>query len=423
MGQIIKKKKVEKKTHANYAPPWWVNPFFYISFFLLPFFLITVYSAGPYMHKLGQSVNNLTTDNIVLGGLSIAMLALGTLPFALSKQTKIKQPQLDLVSVNKALVTMGLISLFCNLIFFFPLFLRPDLFISLLTGSSSAMYEIRRTAGQIPGITSFISACLPFFALYSFMRIEVGTKKLWAINRKLLIILFVFVAMRAIFSSERLALVEAAVAFGVPYIAFSWRPSFARMMVPFAGLAGVFSLFCIGEYFRSWQFYQDKYDSFWEFITVRFFGYFATSLNNGAGVISNYPEVGMPAHTASGVYKLFAIFGENYNPGIKQLQEYLSRFATPEFNNPGGLYIPYMDYGIVGGAIFCLVMGAVTGGLFVLFRNKRSLGLLLYPSWFLALLDIIRVWIWGNSRFVPVILIALLAYIIVSYKKEPRKLI
>lgn len=421
MGEKIKAKKVAKENKKEiFSPPWWVNPFLYTLFFLLPFFLITVLTAAPYMDKLGQKVNNLNFDNIMLGILSIAMLGLGALPFVFFKN-KTKPSRFNMLSVNKALATMGLISLACNLVFFFPLFLEPQLIISLLSGSTSAMYEIRGTVGQIPGITSFISACLPFFSLYSYIRINEGTNELWSLNRKLLIILFTFIVMRSIFSSERLALVEGVVAYGIPYFAFSWRPSLFRMMIPFGGVVGVFSLFCVGEYFRSWQFYKLQYESFWEFITVRFFGYFATSFNNGSGIMTYYDTIGMPVLTASYFYKLLAIFGVDYRPGLVLIKDYIYRYASPEFNLASGLYMPYIDYGIIGGAIYLCFFGLLTSLLYRSFLSGKPLGILLYPMWYLALLDIMRTWIWGSSRFVPVLLVSLAVSIFLVYKKEGIK--
>ena len=416
LGAPVQPSKEQSDEVSRLMPPWWTNPFLYCLFFLLPFFLVTVWLAGPYMILLGQKVDNMTFDNVLLGLGSIAMFMLGASPFCF-RQEPCRTAELSMPSVNRALKFMGTLSLVCNLIYFAPLAFHPALIVSFLSGGASAMYEVRDTLGQIPGITSFISACLPFFALYSAMIINKNKKEISRYNRRLFGILFAFIALRAIAGSERLALIEACVAYGIPRAVFVWEKSRFRTTMPFIGVVGVFSFFCIGEFFRSWQYYQKYYASFWEFITVRFFGYFATSINNGAGVITHYAPLDMPGQTIDGFYALLRIVGIDYVPGRKLLQNYLLTYSTPEFNSPGGLYVPYMDYGVILGLFVFVIMGVLTGLLYVKFLKKKPIGLLLYPPWFLGLLDIIRGWIWGNSRFVPVLIVSVFSLTILHIKR------
>jgi len=47
----------------------------------------------------------------------------------------------------------------------------------------------------------------------------------------------------------------------------------------------LFAVFVVGEYFRSWQFYQHVFSgTFLEFAIIRFAGYYATALNTGAAL-------------------------------------------------------------------------------------------------------------------------------------------
>lgn len=399
-------------------PPWWINPVWYCLFFLLPFFLAAVYTSGPYIIKLGQKVNNLTTDNILLGVLSISMLAAGSLPFALSANRSAPSIAMPADLVNRTLTVMGSLSLACYVVYFLPLSLRPDLLMRFLAGDPMTMYEIRNTIEQIPGITSFMHADLPFFTLYSVATLGRSSKEVAPWNRRLFVVLAAFIVIRGIVASERLAIVEAAVAFGLPRAAFAWRPGLLRRFTPYFGIIGVFALFCIGEYFRSWQYYKRTYANFWDFITVRFFGYFSTSINNGAGIVTYYPPHYLPAETADGLYKFMKIFGVEYNPGEVVIEQYLRIYSTLEFNNYGGLYAPYADYGIFGGALFLLATGAATGWLYKNFLAFSPFALVLFPSWYLGLLDIIRVWTWGSSRFVPVVLVS--ALVAVALRRGTR---
>jgi oligosaccharide repeat unit polymerase len=404
-------------------PPWWINPFWYCTLFLLPLFLAAVYAAGPYLPELDQKINNLSTRNILLGVLSIGMLAAGSLPFAAMQRPSSSDDRFRLAGVNRALAVMGYVALLCYLTYLSPLVLHPDLVVQFLSGGDTAMYILREDMVQVPGITSFMHADLPFYSLYSASMALGVDPPVSKANRRLFAVLLFLVSVRAIFGAERLALVEALVAYGIPRVAFAWRPGILRASLPLIGIAGVFVLFSFGEYFRSWQYYRMYYPNFWDFISVRFFGYFVTSINNGAGLVSHYQPTYLPLGTIDGFYKLTQVFGfEGDTTFGAMVTQYLSQYATLEFNNYGGLYVPYLDYGTAGGAICFLVAGLLTGYLYRAFRNRSPLGLILYPSWFMGLLDIIRIWIWGSSRFLPVILVACLAAMVLRTEKaQPQR--
>lgn len=386
--------------------PWWVNPFLFCLLFLLPFFLLSIFTSHSYMFQLGQKTNNLTAENVLLGAASIVVFMVGAFPFTYrAKPAEWSAAMMSSFAVNRALMLTGLLSAACYLVYFSSIIANPGLVVEFFSGGAASMYKIRAAMEQIPGVTSFMQADLPFFSLYSVATMAASGTSVSKLNRRLFIVLMMFVCARGIMGSERLAIVEAAVAYAVPRAAFAWRPSLLRTSLPYLGIVGVFALFCVGEYFRSWQFYKAYQSDFWEFIVVRFFGYFSTSINNGAGIVSHYPPHYMPAETADGIYRLIRIFTDISNPGDALVMQYLRTFATPEFNNQGGLYVPYMDYGIVGGLVCFLLFGGLTGYLFRRFLGLGALALLLYPTWYLAMLDLIRVWIWGSSRFVPVLLV------------------
>jgi oligosaccharide repeat unit polymerase len=400
-------------------PPWWVNPALYFIFFLTPFFAMTVLVSEPYMDDLGQKVNNINFANIMVAVLSIAMLTAGASVFSFSKNHKSAPAVYKQASIEKALLIMGLTSLVSNLIYFLPLALKPGPIFSFLSGNVHAMYEIRNTLGKIPGVTSFMVACMPFFSLYSFITVPHSRYSLPPLCKKLFFILLFFVVVRAILGSERLALVIAIVAYMIPRVVFSWKPSPLRFYAPFIGVFGVFGLFAAGEYFRSWQYYKAFFGNFWEFITIRFLGYFSTSINNGAGIITHYDPVGYPFYTAEWFNKLLRIFHIDLGADPTIVGDYLNRYATPEFNNPGGLYIPYMDYGLVGGMIFFFFAGLLVGWLFRKFIKAEPIGILLFPYWFIGCLDIIRILAWTGSGSVPVVGIALMATFILQVKRDP----
>jgi oligosaccharide repeat unit polymerase len=411
------KKDEKKDIRAN--PPWWVNPPLFLLFFLLPLFTLTVLVSGPYMAELGQSVNNITPENIRIALLSIAMLTIGASVFAFSADKSSGVPEYEQSSVKRALLFMGIISLVSNLILFIPLAMRPDLVVYFVLGNAGAMYEIRETLGQIPGITSFVIASMPFFSLYSFATIKNSPYSVTPFIKRLFYLLFLFVIARALLNSERLALITAVTTYMIPRIVFEWKPSILRFYTPLIGVVGVFAIFSWGEYFRSWQHYKLYFSNFLEFISVRFLGYFSISINNGAGVITYYEPVGYPFYTASWFFKLLGVFNIDVGEKPTIVADYLLRYATPEFNNPGGLYIPYMDYGLIGGAGFFFLTGILTGWLYSLFLKARPLGILLFPFWFIGCLDIIRILYWAGSGTIPILSVVFIAVLIIKTYDKP----
>ncbi|HLN22583.1 MAG TPA: hypothetical protein VK558_01215, partial [Patescibacteria group bacterium] len=209
-------------------PPWWINPFLYSVFFLLPFFLVAAYSAEPYMLKLGQRTNNLTNENILLGVFSIVMFVSGCLLFVPKTAPARQSWALPEGAVNTALAVMGWTSLACYAIYFSTLVIHPSLVTQFLSGDADAMYNLRDSIEQIPGITSFMHADLPFLSLYSVATIASSQVRLTKANRALFCALFFFLFLRAILGSERLALIEGLVAYAVPQAAFGWRPGLLR---------------------------------------------------------------------------------------------------------------------------------------------------------------------------------------------------
>jgi hypothetical protein len=88
------------------------------------------------------------------------------------------------------------------------------------------------------------------------------------------------------------------------------------------------------------------------------------------------------------------------NPTIIAL---LNNYASVEFNNPGGVFMPYCDYGLILGTFCWLILGLVSGGLMRGFIYRTPFGLVLYPVWYFGVLEVLRVFYWGDSRFFPVI--------------------
>jgi hypothetical protein len=212
-----------------------------------------------------------------------------------------------------------------------------------------------------------------------------------------------FVAARAVLSGERLALLEALAAIFIVPIAFTWARSFWRTVAPYLGIVVIFIGFAAAEYIRSWQYYKQFYDTYYEFITVRFIGYFSTSVNNGAGTYLMYaadnPEPDIMVGWVTRFPGLTSYFSGD-EPSL--LHRYLATWASPEFNNPGGLYAAFLDFPFLTGTVVMVGLGFVIGVTYQSFLRRRIFGMVLYPLLFLGITDLIRIVYMTDTRSFPI---------------------
>lgn len=172
---------------------------------------------------------------------------------------------------------------------------------------------------------------------------------------------------------------------------------------------------------RSWQYYRTRTtESFPLFVVNRLAGYYATSYNNGALQLDH--------NSLSGRLPYASIEGFWTSPGIAQLNLYqhltgqggsdllnqtLTQYGNPEFNNPGGLAVPLVDFGPVYGMVFFLIVGLMIGLVYRAWRAGQVAGLLIYPVLFTGLLELPRYLYWTQGRVVPSYLVlGITAYLV-----------
>jgi oligosaccharide repeat unit polymerase len=402
--------------------PWWMNPFWFLLFFMMPLYWIVVGVSASAILQLGEKGNYLNSEGCMLGSLSIAAMAAGCLPSAFKMRAKPSCFSFSLVSVNRVLLALGLVVIVSYAIALVPVVPHWHAAIQLLLGDRQAMYMLGRAQMKIPGLTSFENAGMPLFCLYGFVSAVNGTTCIWRINRWMMVIIWVLVLTRAFVGSERIALIQVLFCYLLPRLLFRSRRGFFRSSLPICGVAGMFGIFSLFEYFRSWQYYKNIYDSYFDFVSVRFFGYFATSINNGAGFLQLHGPFGYPVATVAGFYKMALIFGSTYQP-FDDMHFFLLTSASPEFNNPGGLFVPYMDFGVLGGLAVFVLVGAGLGQLYRLFLWKAPLGVLLFPPAYIGLLDIMRVFTWGDPEFIVAALSAVVASVFLTQTTEKNRIL
>ncbi|MFN0017511.1 MAG: O-antigen polymerase [Pirellulaceae bacterium] len=234
--------------------------------------------------------------------------------------------------------------------------------------------------------------------------------------------------VRALIYSERLALIELvaptvliALRFWVldkPQLA--WR-RISLQILPLVAVPSVIVLFGLFEYFRSWQYYKDSFDSLAEFTIWRFFGYYTTAHNNGAMSMTLRGPWPIPYSTLSWFWEFPLIedgpFGYEQLTGIRPMMDVhldtLERYGNPELNNDGGLFTPARDFGWIGCGPFWLVYGFLAGKAYRGFLGNSLAGCMFYPFVLLALLELPRLQYLSATRTFPslMLLFALMAWL------------
>ena len=269
----------------------------------------------------------------------------------------------------------------------------------------------------IPGVTTAtqfgLSACVLGTAPHLFRRLEV---------KLALALLLCFAFFRALILSERLALVELLVPIFAVWLRFHfleikttrWMKTLLQA-VPVVACAGLFVFFGVFEYFRSYRYYQDKFNNVAEFTMWRLGAYYTTAYNNGSLL---YRELGvrpLPYQTLHSFWEFPLVENSpmsyesltNVNP-FEEYMETLRQRSNEEYNNCAGLYDPLLDYGLTGFPIYWFVFGGLVYLLYRSYLRGRTVGVLLYPVAFLCMLETPRYMYLNVARsFAPLAMLTL----------------
>jgi oligosaccharide repeat unit polymerase len=285
--------------------------------------------------------------------------------------------------------------------------------------SDHVKFELFET---IPGVTTLTQLGILYATVEALLWVLGGSRRRLALMR------FAAVAgptlVRAVLLSERLALLEIAVPIAVVLLSRARWTRMTRALIRLAPLlAGltVFGLFTFAEYFRSWNFYRMFYPGpYLQFAAERFLGYYTTALNNAA-LYYHHGQVEPLSNTLTSVFE-FPVLGarakELYDTlfDIRSLapDDMLQAYANPEFNNVPLVGETIIDFSIFFAPLCAFLLGAASFSLYKSFTRGRLLGLLLYPSWFIGLLEISRIYYWPGGRYFPVL--AFLAVSLLLFK-------
>jgi oligosaccharide repeat unit polymerase len=293
-----------------------------------------------------------------------------------------------------------------------------SVFKSIFTGGQS-IYTFRDFFETMPGITTGTQFGIATVILGTLIGAAAG----WKIVRFKLTVVFLLAVVRALLYSERLAFLELIVPFLVLWLAqpaaWTGRRALRTLIriVPVLGVATAYIVFTVFEYFRSWSiYYSARESSLFTFGLWRLLGYYVTSANNSAFLIASLRQpLGAPYFSFYFLWHLPMLSDFAHDVFSWMHFDYvvfmnlLRAGANPEFNNPGGLLSPVIDFGVLGGLLYWAVMGLITGYLYSLFVRRHPLGMCLYPVCFLTLTELPRYIFWGGGRAFPALAFLLLS--------------
>lgn len=413
---------------------WWLTPVGALLLLSVPTLVLAdVASPAEYRQQWGTD-KYLNSHTVQLVALGIAVFALASSLPALLAREPMTQPWPNLQPDWQRTVDRAVTPLFWLTMAGYGAFALSAYrnHVSLSTLLDALRHQnvvgLSQELGQIKGITSLTQVGMAFVVIAA---LSLTTRRRRLVIAELVVVLLLGL-IRADLLAERLALIELV----VPLVAvFALRTASAgapraRAMVravPVVVVPLVFVVFGIFEYSRSWVFYRQRTTiGYPQFIAERIGGYYATAYNNGQMQLSFESRPGrVPYSTIEALWtapgsSLYG--GYPAGGGMDPTDLYnliLKLHGNPEFNSPGGLVIPFVDWGTVGGLVLLAVLGGLVGLAYRRCVDGHGWGVVLFPALTTGLFELPRYIYWTLGRFVPS-LVALVAVGVLAGRAERR---
>lgn len=414
---------------------WWLNPAIVFAV-MIPGTMALAVSLSRDAYLLYRVPKYLDESHFLLSLLATAMVIGG---YVWATRTG-AAPKTDIGEytslLTKAFFTFATLTLLGYTIWIAAAFARgltPGMFLKFFSSATDADFglDLKETYFKtIPGVTT--AAQFQVSAIILGLLPGVFERR-WV--KPLLAGLICMSLLRAVFLTERLALIEVTVVSGVIAMrrwVLGKRTQrwfvVAMNAFPIAAVIGLIVLFGTFESIRSWRFYKDKFNSITEFTLWRVGAYYTTCHNNSAMFLERQGSWPLPYSTLQAMWAFPLI--ENSPLGYEKLVGYdpdkeyldiLQRNASPEYNNEGGLFQPLIDFGMVGYVVFYVGLGFVAGRLYRAYLAGAVYGLLYFPPVLMHILETPRFLYLNSSRNFPthVAFLTVLLFIwLVSRAKE-----
>jgi hypothetical protein len=398
------------KNGAWQGEVWWLSPAKVTLYFILPIYCACVAMGESFYWQFGIRQKYLDGWSIFLGGACIAAFALGAFLTERgqgSRPASAAAPKIDPVALGRCVVLLYGLTFVGYVLLLWPLLDHLDLLAAHWAGSDRAQYLLRTYLVENKMLGASLVSLQAFAVVLTFGWTVLTPQK--TIPRPYLVlaaVLAVICVFRAWVWSERLAIIEIVMPVLVIHVGrIMTHKGLIVRSGPLLGIIALVLLFGIGEYFRAWQIYQHQGYSLGHFMASRLFGYYATALNNGAAAMELQPTFYRPAATALLLDNIPFLKSDPYALSYDQSWRiFLMRYGNPEFNNGSGLFAAIVDYGAGLGVLLWFGLGLWLGTMARGFREGRIWATVLYPVWYIGIIEMLRIFYWGDGRFkVPLI--------------------
>ena len=389
---------------------WWSRPSYIGLFVVMPIACFAFNASDGFYHQFG-AYNAITADRFFPVWLSILGFS-GASWFAESVGTGTPfrpTPYMRESNFTLFVYAVVIVATIATFVLLYPLLTNVNLLTRILANDPGAAYLARALADKIPGVTS-LENFFPFVVVILMVKRQItGSPRTLGDNLVLIFVLAV-TGLKVVLYSERLALIEMLVPVAL-LTGGQRKRSVVWAIAPLAGVAVMFNFFMVTEYFRSWAFYAGGSSSLVEFALNRMIGYYMTAINNGAFVYGEGNSYFFPIWSAGWLWRLPI-------PGLFEYWSALTGASVDltgllaglnvEYNNTSGIYAPLTDFGPVLGVFVWTALGLISGRLHRYFHDGNCLGLIVFPTWFVGVLEIPRVFYWGDSRYLPPFVLSML---------------
>ncbi|USC14303.1 oligosaccharide repeat unit polymerase [Rhodococcus aetherivorans] len=416
VGPDSKEGAPEPTVHLYF--PWWLHPAVAASV-LIALMLSVLWTVDDYSYALWQTPKYLTSNYLLTAACS-ALVFLAGIFISSGKRTKNYYElrvsactETTLVSITKWFFGGALFGYAFWLVSAGVRGVNFGQLVAVFNLEPGAVSQVKQLSAPITGITTLTQLAPLAIALATFLvRCSVVGM------RKYIVVLVALGAFRAFFYAERLALIEAVVPFALVTVVVHRASSRSRLSrffsnwAPFLAVPGLWSIFGIFEYTRSWSFYRQTLGvSFWEFNSQRLLGYYVTAVNNSAlyhGMVSDqYQSLDRSFAALWNAPLVGQLFGEPEVSGAESSMWWrmaLARGGNPEYTNIGTFLVTDADLGTFLSMAYWFVLGVGIGILYSRMRKGHLVSLLMYCSSFVGILELLRIIYWTHGRFAPVLL-------------------
>jgi oligosaccharide repeat unit polymerase len=393
---------------------WWARPHAFTFFFLIPLFVVCTLLPDELFLTWKHAQNFVSPEAFAAAMAALCSFALAA---QLTSRIGIRPAQYGIHAgrlIARAQYRCALYGVLCITLAAYVLLLgpavrNPNLAAAMYSGSLSTR-ELREALGQLPGISSFVNLG-PLYVTLLFQQATLTGSRLSRLDKAAFAFFLLFVVARVFFWSERLALLDVLIPIAIIRLAPMQRYRALVAMLPLVGILALALFFGVTEYFRSWIYYSSTGISLTEFVATRLLGYYATALNNGALMFTTFDPLFVPYGTATWFFKFPLLSAPDSTAAFaERIDTAFWTLANPEFNNLSGIFMPINDFGVFGGIIIWILLGAFTGWLYLGFITHRLMSMLLFPSWMTGVYEILRTFNWGETRYFPILALAPVVY-------------